>query len=200
LVRSISDHPYLFSRVFPRQNDHEMRCMPQVITMRGLGIQRSNIAEFLLCRENIRGRITAPCIPNLCFPLPLKGIAAFVVVCKWLNFFRHSKWPWIGLKKTPPLCRYSKEVSQSVLFKPKQYREIDWITILRPFGDSLNLLTKRLRRGRLELPIIQGLYEVPAVLTSVRGAFDSAKNHKRQRHKRQSVTAKREKSQTPEFV
>jgi len=28
------------------------------------------------------------------------------------------------------------------------------------------------------------------------GAFDSAKNHKRQRRKRQSVTAKREKSQT----
>ena len=33
-----------------------------------------------------------------------------------------------------------------------------------------------------------------------RGAFDSAKNHNRQRHKRQSVTAKREKSQTPKFV
>jgi len=33
-----------------------------------------------------------------------------------------------------------------------------------------------------------------------RGAFDSAKNHKRQRRKRQSVTAKREKSQTPKFV
>ena len=32
------------------------------------------------------------------------------------------------------------------------------------------------------------------------GAFDNAKNHKRQRHKRQSVTAKREKSQTPKFV
>jgi len=32
-----------------------------------------------------------------------------------------------------------------------------------------------------------------------RGAFDSAKNHKRQRRKRQSVTAKREKSQTPKF-
>jgi len=32
------------------------------------------------------------------------------------------------------------------------------------------------------------------------GAFDSAKNHKRQRRKRQSVTAKREKSQTPMFV
>jgi len=31
-------------------------------------------------------------------------------------------------------------------------------------------------------------------------AFDSAKNHKRQRRKRQSVTAKREKSQTPKFV
>ena len=34
----------------------------------------------------------------------------------------------------------------------------------------------------------------------IRGAFDSAKNHKRQRRKRQSVTAKREKSQTPKFV
>ena len=32
------------------------------------------------------------------------------------------------------------------------------------------------------------------------GAFDSAKNHKHQRRKRQSVTAKREKSQTPKFV
>ena len=32
------------------------------------------------------------------------------------------------------------------------------------------------------------------------GAFDSAKKHKRQRRKRQSVTAKREKSQTPKFV
>jgi len=32
------------------------------------------------------------------------------------------------------------------------------------------------------------------------GAFDSAKNHKRQRRKRQSATAKREKSQTPKFV
>jgi len=33
-----------------------------------------------------------------------------------------------------------------------------------------------------------------------RGAFDSAKNHKRQRRKRQPVTAKREKSQTPKFA
>ena len=32
------------------------------------------------------------------------------------------------------------------------------------------------------------------------GAFDSAKSHKRQRRKRQSVTAKREKSQTLKFV
>jgi len=32
------------------------------------------------------------------------------------------------------------------------------------------------------------------------GAFDSAKNHKRQRRKRQSVTANRKKSQTPKFV
>jgi len=33
-----------------------------------------------------------------------------------------------------------------------------------------------------------------------RGAFDSAKNHKRQHRKRLSVTAKREVSQTPKFV
>jgi len=32
------------------------------------------------------------------------------------------------------------------------------------------------------------------------GAFDSAKSHKRQRRKRQSVTAKRKNSQTPKFV
>ena len=32
------------------------------------------------------------------------------------------------------------------------------------------------------------------------GAFDSAINHKHQRRKHQSVTAKREKSQTPKFV
>jgi len=37
-------------------------------------------------------------------------------------------------------------------------------------------------------------------LGNARGAFDSAKNHKRQRRKRQSATAKREKSQTPKFV
>jgi len=37
-------------------------------------------------------------------------------------------------------------------------------------------------------------------ICSLKGAFDSAKNHKRQRRKRQSVTAKREKSQTPKFV
>jgi len=33
-----------------------------------------------------------------------------------------------------------------------------------------------------------------------RGAFNNAKHHKRQRRKRQSVTANREKSQTPKFV
>jgi len=32
------------------------------------------------------------------------------------------------------------------------------------------------------------------------GAFDSTKMHKRQRHQRQSTTAKREKSQTPKFI
>jgi len=43
---------------------------------------------------------------------------------------------------------------------------------------------------------------ISAFLTAstAREAFDSAKNHKRQRRKRQSVTAKREKSRTPKFV
>ena len=39
-----------------------------------------------------------------------------------------------------------------------------------------------------------------AKLLKMRGAFDSAENHKCQRSKRQSVTAKREKSQTPKFL
>jgi len=45
------------------------------------------------------------------------------------------------------------------------------------------------------------VYFIPKTIwKSKRGAFDSAKNHKHQRRKRQSVTAKREKSQTPKFV
>jgi len=43
-------------------------------------------------------------------------------------------------------------------------------------------------------------WETSAQKWDNRGAFDSAKNHKSQRRKRQSVTAKREKSQTPKFV
>jgi len=39
-----------------------------------------------------------------------------------------------------------------------------------------------------------------ALSCTTQGAFDSAKNHKHQRRKRQSATAKREKSQTPKFV
>jgi len=46
----------------------------------------------------------------------------------------------------------------------------------------------------------QGLFASRNLCWQYRGAFDSAKNHKRQRRKRQSVTAKREKSQTPKFV
>jgi len=42
--------------------------------------------------------------------------------------------------------------------------------------------------------------KVKYVFLSRRSAFDSAKNHKLQRRKRQSVTVKREKSQTPKFV
>jgi len=38
------------------------------------------------------------------------------------------------------------------------------------------------------------------LLFMIGGVFDSVKKHKRQRRKRQSVTAKREKSQTPKFV
>jgi len=42
--------------------------------------------------------------------------------------------------------------------------------------------------------------KLATILFWIERAFDSAKNHKRQRRKRQSVTAKREKSQTPKFV
>jgi len=56
------------------------------------------------------------------------------------------------------------------------------------------------------LPLVTNTAKTPVsggsipVLRVRGGAFDSAKNHKRQRRKRQSVTAKREKSQTPKFV
>jgi len=53
------------------------------------------------------------------------------------------------------------------------------------------------------IPLEKRIFEAAAnmqwkssVTPSRGGAFDSAKNHKRQRRKRQSVTAKREKSQS----
>ena len=46
----------------------------------------------------------------------------------------------------------------------------------------------------------QLLGNIQTRISFFRGAFDSANNHKRQRRKRQSVTAKRKKSQTPKFV
>jgi len=58
----------------------------------------------------------------------------------------------------------------------------------------------------MRLPRLHGEFEILDFSVTVKttpalgGAFDSAKNHKRQRRKRQSVTAKRAKSQTPKFV
>jgi len=66
-----------------------------------------------------------------------------------------------------------------------------------PFVDDDDILLAGLR-GTFDSPgVISGSMNV---LLGKRGAFDSAKNHKRQRRKCQSVTAKREKSQTPKFV
>jgi len=56
---------------------------------------------------------------------------------------------------------------------------------------------KRSRREqKIDMAIDRGILKS----NQIREAFDRAKNHKRQRRKRQSVTAKREKSQTPKFV
>ena len=49
------------------------------------------------------------------------------------------------------------------------------------------------------LYVVQDIFNTFDMLHAM-GAFDSAKNHKRQSRKRQSVTAKRGKSQTPKFV
>ena len=58
-----------------------------------------------------------------------------------------------------------------------------------------------IRRVRARAAAVPLAYNNTKTVTSTNwGAFDSAKNHKRQRRKRQSVTAKREKSQTPKFV
>jgi len=58
------------------------------------------------------------------------------------------------------------------------------------------------RRGESDLPQKEQLVRTEFVFGAFfkREAFDSAKNHKRQRRKRQSVTAKREKSQTPKIL
>jgi len=61
---------------------------------------------------------------------------------------------------------------------------------LEPWGNQISAFT-----GKIILDYVDF-----GLKTIVRGAFDSAKNHKRQRRKHQSVTAKREKSQTPSFV
>ena len=55
------------------------------------------------------------------------------------------------------------------------------------------------KEGEVQLTPVSGS-SIPVLDMKVRGAFDSAKNHKRQRRKRQSVTAQRENSQTPKFV
>jgi len=56
------------------------------------------------------------------------------------------------------------------------------------------------RRFRAKIKKNIGNPQARAQSLSDWGAFDSAKNHKRQRRNRQSVTAKREKSHTPKFV
>ena len=83
---------------------------------------------------------------------------------------------------------------------PRNFIEVG--EILRSSADevsdpSLRKVTLR----HLLLVRIQGrVYQDQLKLFPFWGAFDSAKNHKRQRRKRQSVTAKPEKSQTPKFV
>jgi len=55
-----------------------------------------------------------------------------------------------------------------------------------------------IRSSSVHLKAVLKTHETATALQQV--AVIGAKNHKRQCHKRQSVTAKREKSQTPKFV
>jgi len=75
--------------------------------------------------------------------------------------------------------------------------------------DDLRILTNQLEalghsnsdsENMVTISLIWALLLTSAQLAIRRVAVISAKNHKRQRRKRQSVTAKREKSQTPKFV
>ena len=66
------------------------------------------------------------------------------------------------------------------------------------FLHVLSSFTVRLSRAHCVLPLV--MKSLPPESGFRRVAVISAKNHKRQRRKRQSVTAKREKSQTPKIL
>jgi len=62
------------------------------------------------------------------------------------------------------------------------------------------IATFRFIKVRLRFQQLRNRSQAARECILTRGACDSAKNHKRQSRKRQSVTAKREKSQMPKFV
>jgi len=66
------------------------------------------------------------------------------------------------------------------------YRNLKVHLVIKPASNSLK---------KLVIP-----YYIPVIFNICWVAVISAKNHKRQRRKRQSVTAKREESQTPKFL
>ena len=78
-----------------------------------------------------------------------------------------------------------------------------WSTHIKSFNNihQPTLSTKCLTLRKVFSPVPLGILTKRKTSEGESGGkLDSAKNYKRQRRKRQSVTAKREKLQTPKFV
>jgi len=83
------------------------------------------------------------------------------------------------------------------LVRVKLFMEREKIDLSHRVESSLKVSFQSERVQELNYDNILEIFSLKMYPCKVRGAFDSAKNHKRQRRKRQSVTAKQEKSQTP---
>jgi len=132
--------------------------------------------------------------------LPLAA-ASRRTIC-WLNFFCGALFVSVVLH----FCRFTASI---------YWLKVNWYLWPWHWGDKLCFLAttptnpsdspliwkkKKIRSSKTWTYDTYSSNPVPVLGLIWRGAFDSSKNHKRQRRKRLSVSAKREKSQMPKVL